>query len=112
MGVTLLDHRAVGIARQKPGDDISFQANHLGNVAQCLAVADVDTHAEIGLKQRIHHRILLLLQPGPMNKAMGIDGIGGALHGGKIDGQPQRFRGLLNLRINFDRGLFAAKFAL
>ena len=47
-----------------------------------------------------------------MNKAMGIYGIGGALHGGKIDGQPQRFRGLLNLRINFDRGLFAAKFAL
>ena len=61
MGVTLLDHRAVGIARQKPGDDISFQANHLGNVAQRLAVADVDTHAEIGLKQRIHHRMLLLL---------------------------------------------------
>ena len=97
MGVAFLDRCAVSIAGKKPGDDITFKANHLGNVAQSLVVADIDTHTKIGLKQRIHHRIFLILLPGPMNETMGIDGIGRALHGSKINGQPQRLCGFRNL---------------
>jgi hypothetical protein len=33
MGIALLDHRAVGVTGEKPGDDISVQTNRLGNVA-------------------------------------------------------------------------------
>ena len=97
MGVALLDHCPVSIAGQKPSDDIAFKTNHFGNVAQGLAVADVYTHAKIGLKQGIYHDILLFLQPGPMNETMGIDRIGRALHSGKINRQAERLRGLLNL---------------
>ena len=46
-----------------------------------------------------------------MNETMGIDSIGRTLHSGKINRQAERLRGLLNLRIDFDRSLLAAKFA-
>ena len=110
--IAVLDVLYVGIRGKQAGHNGSVHASAIGNIGQNFNITNVAGIAEIGLKQPLHNKALKSLKPRPMDKTVGVDGVGCAFHPLKIDLKPNVFGVLNNRRIGFDGAFFAAKFAL
>ena len=88
----------------------SIHACAIGNISKGFHVTDIAAFNEISLEQLVDDEQLMPFDPGPVNEAMGVQGVWRALDRVEINRQSLGLGPLNDGCICFDRAVFATKF--